>query len=65
MRITVSGMTCGHCVAAVRQAVAGVPGAEAVEVDLASGLVSVGGTPDPAAVRQAIAAEGYEVVAAA
>ncbi|MCI4680242.1 heavy metal translocating P-type ATPase [Rhodoblastus acidophilus] len=56
----VSDMTCGHCVARVKKAVLSLePGAE-VEVDLASGDVTV--TPaaaDPAVVATAIADAGY------
>ena len=32
--LDIRGMTCGHCVAAVRKALAAVPGVEAVEVTL-------------------------------
>lgn len=59
LRLPVEGMTCGHCVMAVTQAVEAVPGAGQVHVDLASGQVAVEGTPDPEAVRAAIAEEGY------
>jgi len=64
LNLKVSGMTCGHCVSAVSRAVKAVPGAGDVVVDLRGGAVQVGGTPDPAAVRDAISAEGYEVQAA-
>ena len=57
----VDGMTCQHCVRAVTDAVAALPGVQAVQVDLDAGQVHVEGQPDPAAVRQAIAAEGYTV----
>lgn len=39
-------MTCGHCVAAVRAALATVPGAGDVAVDLNAGVVRASGTPD-------------------
>ncbi len=56
----VSGMTCGHCVRAVTEAIKGVDTAAAVEVDLAGGRVTVqGGTASAARLAQAIAAEGY------
>ncbi len=61
--LQVNGMSCAHCVAAVTRAVQTVPGAGAVAVDLARGRVTVAGTPDRAALRQAIIAEGYEVEA--
>ena len=57
----VDGMTCEHCVRAVKQAVGALPGVDAVSVDLGAGRVQVHGEVDPAAVRDAITAEGYEV----
>jgi copper chaperone len=59
--LTVTGMTCEHCVHAVTGAVRAVPGAAAVSVDLEHGRVRVEGDPDPAAVRAAIREEGYDV----
>jgi copper chaperone CopZ len=38
--ITVSGMTCGHCVSSVKEELAEVPGVESVTVDLHTGGVS-------------------------
>ncbi len=59
---TVTGMTCGHCVASVREEVSEIPGVEAVEVDLASGRLAVtGASLDDEAVRAAVAEAGYEV----
>lgn len=63
MQLKVSGMTCGHCVSAVTRAVQALPAVEGVVVDLASGIVTVTGHPDERAVREAIAEEGYEVLA--
>ncbi len=63
LTLNVTGMTCDHCVKAVTHAVRAIPGAGAVVVDLARGTVAVQGTPDPAAVRAAIAEEGYEIAA--
>lgn len=65
LQLKVSGMTCGHCVAAVSRAVKAVPAAGDVVVDLASGEVSVQGDPDARAVRAAIIEEGYGVESAA
>ena len=56
---TVTGMTCGHCVAAVTSEVSKVPGAGEVAVDLASGTLTVSGSPDDAAVRDAVDEAGY------
>lgn len=64
--ITVTGMTCGHCVAAVKEEVGALPGVSAVEVDLVAG----GDSPvtitseqplDDAAVAAAVDEAGYEV----
>jgi copper chaperone CopZ len=58
----VRGMTCSHCALSVREAVSEVAGVAAVEVDLASGRLSVSGAGvDPHAVRAAVAEAGYEV----
>ena len=62
---TVTGMTCAHCAASVREEIEEVPGVTGVEVDVASGRVDVstdGAEADPAAVRAAVAEAGYEVV---
>ncbi len=57
---TVEGMTCGHCVSSVREEVSEVPGVEHVEVDLASGLLTVAGERfDDGAVRAAVTEAGY------
>ena len=61
LRLQVTGMTCGHCVRAVRAAVQAIPGAGDVTVDLETGRVVVRGTPDSEAVRAAIGEEGYTV----
>jgi copper chaperone CopZ len=34
VELAITGMTCGHCVAAVKKALAAVPGVETVEVAL-------------------------------
>ena len=38
--VNVSGMTCGHCVASVKEELAEVPGVTSVAVDLNAGGVS-------------------------
>lgn len=60
---TVDGMTCDHCVGAVKAEVAGIPGVTGVDVDLASGRVTVTSDQplDEAAVRAAVEEAGYEV----
>ena len=60
---TVTGMTCEHCVASVREEVEEIDGVAAVSVDLASGRLVVGGAGfGDEAVAAAVAAAGYEVV---
>ena len=60
---TVVGMTCGHCVNAVTEEVGVVPGVTTVDVDLASGGLTVtSDTPvDDDAVRAAVEEAGYSV----
>ena len=61
IRITVTGMTCGHCEGAVRKALEQVPGvASVVEVDREKKLAVVEGTPEVDAVLEAVREEGYE-----
>jgi copper chaperone CopZ len=61
---TVDGMTCSHCVLSVREEVSEVPGVSAVDVDLASGRMTVTGHDiSDDAVRAAVAEAGYEVAA--
>ena len=62
-RFTVTGMTCGHCVAAVREEVAKLPGVTDVAVDLPTGLVTVESERpvDPAAFAAAVDEAGYAV----
>ena len=61
----VQGMTCGHCVQAVSTEVGGLPGVTTVDVDLASGAVTVTSERrlDTDEVRAAVEEAGYELVA--
>ena len=60
---TVVGMTCGHCVNAVTDEVSQVAGITGVDVDLATGGLTVrsDAAVDEAAVRAAVEEAGYEV----
>lgn len=61
--LTVSGMSCQHCVAAVEEALRDVPGVERVEVDLDRACATVEGAGlDTAALRAAVADAGYDAV---
>lgn len=63
LRFSVPGMTCDHCVAAVRGEIARVRGVEAVSVDLDTKLVVVKGEGvDRGAVWAAVDEAGYEAV---
>lgn len=61
---TVSGMTCAHCVGSVTEEVTKIPGVTDVQVDLASGAVTIASeTPvEETAVKAAVDEAGYELV---
>lgn len=61
---TVTGMTCGHCVGTVKSEVGKVAGVSEVDVDLASGKVTVTSDQpvDETAIREAVEEAGYELV---
>lgn len=60
---TVLGMTCGHCVSSVTEEVSEVTGVIDVDVDLATGRLTVTSpTPiDDASIRSAVSEAGYQV----
>lgn len=60
---TVTGMTCGHCVASVTEEVQEIPGVKDVSVVLETGAVTVTSEQDidDAAVRAAVEEAGYQV----
>lgn len=57
----VSGMTCGHCTAAVTNAIHEVDPAAPVQVDLGTGRVEVDSFADREALTRAIEDAGYSV----
>lgn len=60
--LTVPGMTCGHCEAAVKREVGSVSGVSEVDVDLESKLVTVRGEAlDRDDIVAAIDEAGYDV----
>ena len=59
---SVEGMTCGHCVRAVTQAVQSQDPAAEVKVDLAAKQVSVQSQLSPEVIADLIREEGYTVV---
>ena len=60
---TVVGMTCGHCVASVTEEVTEIAGVSNVDVDLASGNVTVTATEPISddAIRAAVEEAGYSL----
>ncbi|HJF76880.1 MAG TPA: cation transporter [Brevibacterium linens] len=64
--ITVSGMTCGHCEAAVKEELGALGGVTEVAVDLNAGgdspvTITSSNELDDAAIRAAVDEAGYEV----
>lgn len=60
IKLKIDGMNCGHCKAAVEQAIKGVAGAGSVQVDLEKGEATVEGEADPAALVSAVEDKGYD-----
>jgi copper chaperone len=60
---TVTGMTCSHCVAAVKSEVGQVNGVNSVDVDLQTGTVTVISREpvDDTQIREAVEEAGYEL----
>jgi copper chaperone len=61
IKLKIEGMTCGHCVKAVTEALSEVPGVDkVVDVNLQQQEAVVSGNPQPEALVGAIAEAGYE-----
>ena len=60
---TVTGMTCGHCVASVSEEIAEIDGVESVDITLESGEVVVTSTAplERVSVEAAVREAGYEL----
>ncbi|MGC3022462.1 MULTISPECIES: heavy-metal-associated domain-containing protein [unclassified Brevibacterium] len=64
--ITVSGMTCGHCEAAVKEELGALAGVSDVSIELNAGgdspvTITSADALDDAAIRAAVDEAGYEV----
>jgi len=62
-QLKAAGMSCQHCVMAIKKSVGSLPGVKDVAVDLDTGVVTVKHTafgPDRDAIRAAIREAGYE-----
>ena len=60
---TVTGMTCGHCVQSVTEEITELDGVQSVDVDLATGGVTVVSTQplEESAVKAAVEEAGYQL----
>ncbi|QHE74271.1 heavy-metal-associated domain-containing protein [Rhodococcus sp. WAY2] len=61
--VTVTGMTCGHCVSSVRDEIGNIDSVTAVDVDLASGLVTIDSSEplERSAIQNAVEEAGYQL----
>ncbi|MDI9949563.1 heavy-metal-associated domain-containing protein [Rhodococcus sp. NM-2] len=61
--VTVTGMTCNHCVSSVTEEISALPGVTNVNVDLTTGKVVIDSTTDldPSDVAGAVEEAGYSV----
>jgi copper chaperone CopZ len=62
VRLTIEGMSCGHCVRGVDQALRSLPGVEVEKVEIGSAVVAYdSAVVKPEQLTEAISEEGYEV----
>ncbi|AWK76784.1 cation-transporting ATPase (plasmid) [Rhodococcus oxybenzonivorans] len=61
--VTVTGMTCGHCVSSVREQIGNIDGVTAVDVDLTSGRVTINSHEplERSAIQNAVEEAGYQL----
>ena len=59
IKLQIDGMTCSHCVAAVKQAIESVPGAKAEKVEIGSASVTANDPAPIDAIKLAIEDAGY------
>ncbi|MBI5537810.1 MAG: heavy-metal-associated domain-containing protein [Deltaproteobacteria bacterium] len=60
--VQIKGMSCGHCVKAVDQALRKLDGIKDVKVTIGEAVITTDGPMNETAVREAIKDEGFEVV---
>jgi copper chaperone len=60
--VQIKGMSCGHCVKAVDQALRKLAGIKDVKVTIGEAVITTDGPMNETAVREAIKDEGFEVV---
>ena len=61
-KISIEGMSCEHCVAHVKNALEGIDGVSAVEVNLQGKYAAVETDVNDEILKEAIEEEGYDVV---
>jgi copper chaperone CopZ len=59
--VSISGMSCVHCVRAVFTSLAGVKGIDRADVSIGRAVIEHDGTVTPEQIRDAIRIAGYEV----
>lgn len=59
--VSISGMSCAHCVRAVFTSLAGVPGIDRADVSIGRAVVEHDGSVTTEQIRDAISTAGYEV----
>lgn len=60
--VKISGMSCMHCVAAVKGALKDLPGVKSLDVKVGEAVIESDAALDPEALKQAIDDAGFEVV---
>ena len=61
-KIMIEGMSCGHCVKHVQEALEGLSGVNSVEVNLAEKYAVVETTVEESQLQEAIDDAGYDVI---
>jgi len=60
LTLAIDGMSCGHCVARVKQALTATPGVEVNDVSVGSAVVTYdASTTSPEKIASAVSAAGY------
>ena len=59
--VSVSGMTCAHCIRAVFTSLAGLKGIKRADVTIGQAVIEHDGTVTPEEIRDAIKVAGYDV----
>lgn len=63
--VKISGMSCNHCVMAVKGALKNLPGVKSLEVKVGEAVIESDGPVNVEAVKKAVDDAGFEVVSVA